>query len=269
MRIADRSHAETPVDLHATEAVGGDPDPSPKPRSADAPASEHTLTLSRIVHAAIELADHGEADSVSMRRTAAKLGVGVMSLYRYVSGREELNDLIVDTVFAERPLPEPGPPGWRSKLELSARQEWALYQDHPWLPQLVAGTTRPPLAPNLMAYTDWRMRAIDGHGLDFDTMVQVAIMVGTYLNGAAMSLVRETRLARETRRTRQEWVGARQDAIRRTVHATRLPMVSRFGTEAYHASEPASIFEFGLSRMLDGIAALLDEHRRPPDEERF
>ncbi|WP_433663247.1 TetR/AcrR family transcriptional regulator [Nocardia sp. CA-128927] len=216
-----------------------------------------SLTLSHIVRAATEIADQGGSEAVTMRSTALRLGVGTMSLYRYVAGREELNDLIVDAAYGEIALPEPGPDGWRAKLELSARQEWQLYRDHPWVAQLVAATTRPPLAPNLMAYTDWRIRALDGLELEFVTKVQVAIMVGTYLQSAAVPLAYERRSARATRRTRQQWFDAKQNSIDRILPTARLPMVSQFGAAEYRAAEPANIFEFGLHRMLDGIAALI------------
>ncbi|MEU7983368.1 TetR/AcrR family transcriptional regulator [Streptosporangium canum] len=235
------------------------------PESTETGLSEGPLDQPLIVRTAIELADRDGVAAVSMRRVATELGVGVMSLYRYVASREELNDLMVDTVFAERPLPEPGPDGWRAKLELSAREEWALYRDHPWVSHLVAVTTRPPIAPSLMAYTDWRMRALDGPRLDFATMVQIAIMIGTYLQSAAMPLAHEAQAARATRHTRQQWADARQDALHRTLRTAHLPMVSEFGTEAFQASEPENIFEFGLQRMLDGVATLLDAARAAGD----
>ncbi|MEV4242034.1 TetR/AcrR family transcriptional regulator [Streptosporangium canum] len=235
------------------------------PESTESGLSEGPLDQPLIVRTAIELADRDGVAAVSMRRVATELGVGVMSLYRYVASREELNDLMVDTVFGERPLPEPGPDGWRAKLELSAREEWALYRDHPWVSHLVAVTTRPPIAPSLMAYTDWRMRALDGHRLDFATMVQIAIMIGTYLQSAAMPLAHEAQAARATRNTRQQWADARQDALHRTLRTAHLPMVSEFGTEAFQASEPENIFEFGLHRMLDGVATLLDAAKAAGD----
>ncbi|MEU6714203.1 TetR/AcrR family transcriptional regulator C-terminal domain-containing protein [Nonomuraea sp. NPDC046802] len=220
--------------------------------------AEPALDQSLIVRAAITLADKEGVGAISMRRIATDLDAGVMSLYRYVAGREELNDLMVDTVFGARPLPEPGPDGWRPKLELSAREEWALYRAHPWLSHLVAVTTRPPVAPNLMAYTDWRMRALDGHDLDFATLVQIAILIGTHVQSAAAPLAYETQAARRTRNTRRQWAAARREAFDRSMSEGRLPMVSEFGDEAFAASEPANIFEFGLHRMLDGIAVLLD-----------
>ncbi|WP_329426223.1 TetR/AcrR family transcriptional regulator [Streptosporangium sp. NBC_01495] len=264
MRVSDRSAVDVQPDVQPDVRPDVRPDASVDVRQmpkggARAGISERALDQPLIVRTAIELADRDGVAAVSMRRIALELGVSVMSLYRYVVSREELNDLMVDTVFGERPLPEPGPDGWRPKLELSAREEWALYRDHPWVSHLVAATTRPPIAPRLMAYTDWRMRAVDGHRLDFATMVQIAIMIGTYLQSAAMPLAQETQAARTTQHTRQQWADARQDTLHRTLRAARLPMVSGFGAEAFQASEPENIFEFGLHRMLDGIATLIEQ----------
>lgn len=224
-------------------------------RVADRPVEPTPgLSLERIVRAAVTVADREGIDGLSMRRTAAELDAGVMSLYRYVPGKEELVDVVVDALFGEHPLPEPGPPGWRAKLELSARSEWSIYRDHPWLVPVVATTSRPPIALNMMAYTDWRMRAVDGLGLDFPAMVQVAISISAQVAGAALALAGESRAYPDSR---QEWLDSRQWALRTAFESGRLPMVSRFGEEAYRVSAPEAVFEFGLQRALDGIAALL------------
>ncbi|MEV6229554.1 TetR/AcrR family transcriptional regulator [Saccharopolyspora shandongensis] len=219
------------------------------------PEEAPALTVERIVAAAIALADRDGGSGLSMRRTAAELGVGAMSLYRYVPGKEELGGLMIDEVFGQRPLPEPGPPGWRAKLELSAQREWEIYVEHPWAPQLFALTTRPPVAPRMMAYTDWRMRAIDGLGLDFETMVRVAIMVSVHTQSAALSLARE----KHAKDSREHWLGMRNAKHQAVFDAGRLTMIARFGEESFRASEPASIFEFGLQRLLDGVAQLILE----------
>ncbi|MGO4423231.1 TetR/AcrR family transcriptional regulator, partial [Streptomyces sp. MCAF7] len=56
------------------------------------------LTLERIVTAAIAVADAEGLAAVSMRRLSAELGTGTMSLYRYVPGKAELLDLMLDQV---------------------------------------------------------------------------------------------------------------------------------------------------------------------------
>src|SRR5947208_2069165 len=74
-------------------------------RGARGPAPDRSRA--QITTAAIELADaHGLA-AVSMRRVAARLATGPASLYRYVSGRAEILDLMVDAVTGEVDLAAP------------------------------------------------------------------------------------------------------------------------------------------------------------------
>ena len=76
------------------------------------------LSLDRIVEAAVQVADADGLEAVSMRRVATELGTGAMSLYRYVPGKGELLDLMLDRV--QRPSENPadlGDGGWRAALE--------------------------------------------------------------------------------------------------------------------------------------------------------
>ncbi|WP_205215325.1 TetR/AcrR family transcriptional regulator [Amycolatopsis albispora] len=80
-----------------------------------------------------------------MRRIAADLGAGPMTLYRPIASKNELVTQMADEVFGELDLPSPDPDGWRAKLELVARGHWALSRRHLWLPRAfvhtaVAGT---------------------------------------------------------------------------------------------------------------------------------
>jgi hypothetical protein len=107
--------------------------------------------------------------------------------------------------------------------------------------------------PRLMAYTDWRMRAVDGLGLDFATMVRIAIMVSTHTQGAAYPLARE----KQASSTREQWMNTRSREVREAFGSGELPMIARFDFDAFEASEPQSIFEFGLQRLLDGIGSII------------
>src|SRR5688572_6354769 len=75
------------------------------------------LTLEKIVDTAIRVADADGIDAVSMRRLARELGVGTMSLYRYVPGKEELLALMLDRVSADTVLRPDDGPNWRTALE--------------------------------------------------------------------------------------------------------------------------------------------------------
>ncbi|MFG1908434.1 TetR/AcrR family transcriptional regulator [Kribbella sp. NPDC048928] len=246
-----KAHRQRSAEVPAPQTFGRTSDSGPD----SGPDSGSGLATGAIVDAAIALGDRGGADAVSMRAVAVALDSSVMSLYRHVPGREALINLMVDKVFGEQPLPEPGPDGWRAKLELSVRIEWSVYLRHPWVARLVANTTRPPLAPNLFRYTDWRIRALDGLGLPFEVMTQTAIVLSTQLQGAALGLHAEHEAIR--RSTRDDWTKARQEAINDVLTTQDLPMIARFGPAEYAASAPDRIVEFGLARLLDGIEAMV------------
>jgi hypothetical protein len=70
----------------------------PRPRS---------LTHQQIATAALAVLDRDGLDGLSMRAVAKELGVGTMSLYRYVTDRGQLESLIVGLVFSEVELDLP------------------------------------------------------------------------------------------------------------------------------------------------------------------
>ncbi|MFF4920418.1 TetR/AcrR family transcriptional regulator [Kitasatospora sp. NPDC001261] len=105
-----------------------------------------------IAAAAIAIADAEGLDAVSMRRVAAALGAGTMSLYNYVPKKEHLLDLMLDAVAGEYRFP-PAPSGdVRADLADLAHQQLGLSRRHPWLPALVL--VRPSIGPNALRYTD-------------------------------------------------------------------------------------------------------------------
>ncbi len=79
------------------------------------------LTLDRITAAAVALADTEGLGAVSMRRLATELGVGTMTLYRYVPGKAELLDLMLDRVHGE---PSPRPPAPRPRTGATVSRRW-------------------------------------------------------------------------------------------------------------------------------------------------
>ena len=74
------------------------------------------LNYGAIVRAAMKLADRDGLEAVSMRNVARALNAGTMSLYRYVSGKEDLLDLILDAAYGEITLPESPQLNWQERL---------------------------------------------------------------------------------------------------------------------------------------------------------
>ncbi|MBE1488156.1 TetR/AcrR family transcriptional regulator [Plantactinospora soyae] len=98
-----------------------------------------------ITTAALKVADREGLEAVSMRRVAAALGTGAASLYRYVATRDDLLDLMTDSVAGEYDLPAPSG-DWQADLLAIAHQARRIMRRHPWLPTLVI--TRPTLGPH-------------------------------------------------------------------------------------------------------------------------
>lgn len=116
-----------------------------------------------ITAAAIALADAEGLDAVSMRRVAAELGTGAASLYRYVSGREDLLDLMVDATAAEH-VHRPPTGDWLADLVAIGGRIRAIMRRHTWLPTLV--TTRATLGPNGVDLLEHVLAVLADHPAD-------------------------------------------------------------------------------------------------------
>jgi AcrR family transcriptional regulator len=230
---------------------GGAPEPTRGPKPG--------LSVATIVRAAIDLADAEGLVALSMRRIAAALGVGAMSLYRYVPGKSELVDLMVDEVYREDIATAEALAGdWRARLEAYGRQEWALYLRHPWMLQIAQG--RPMLGPNSMRSTDIALRAVDGIGLTEDEMLATVVTLSSFVAGLAKTTIEAMQAADRTGISDEEWWEIQGEYVGPAVVAGELPMLTRVG-EAGAFNSMFDNFEFGLQRVLDGLGVLIEARR--------
>ena len=105
-------------------------------------ASEARLSKQRVVVEAVRLADREGVDALSMRRLAAALGAGAMSLYHYVANKEELLDAMIDIVFDEIELPPEGT-DWQTAMRRRAVSARQVLARHPWSIGLLESRTSP------------------------------------------------------------------------------------------------------------------------------
>ena len=63
------------------------------------------FTRDEIAAAAVKIADEEGFDALSMRRLAAELGAGTMTLYHYIHTKDELLALLNDSVMGEVVIP--------------------------------------------------------------------------------------------------------------------------------------------------------------------
>ncbi|WP_433221224.1 TetR/AcrR family transcriptional regulator C-terminal domain-containing protein [Microtetraspora malaysiensis] len=233
------------------------PTASPRARQADVP--REALNRKHVLRTAIAIADVEGLDAVSMRRLAAEVGAGPMSLYRHVANKDELVTQMVNEAFGEPELPIPGPAGWRAKLELISRRQWELVRRHLWLPRAVS-FTRPLMVPNMMAHTEWTLRALDGLGLPMATRIREALTLHALVVTAALSMADEVEAEQETGVTLDQWRLAQRKRADELLDSGRFPLLATIPEDA--VSDLDGLFEYGLARHLDGFAVLVEGQTR-------
>lgn len=216
------------------------------------------VSVDEVIDAAIELADRDGLDALSMRGLAEHVGVGVMSLYTYVAGRDDLVVLMVDQVYGRAPL-QPMAGDLRARLTLVADAVLGVHREHPWLLDVVG--VRPWLGPHVADRYEWQLSAVEGVGLDDVEMDQTITLVAGFAANVARAEHAVRRAERQSGMTDLEWWQANSDELGRVMAHREYPIAGRVGSaagEAYQAgSDPRRELEFGLARILDGIEAYL------------
>jgi AcrR family transcriptional regulator len=218
------------------------------------------LTIDQVVDAATALADAGGLDAVTMRRVAQSLGVVPMTLYTYVPGKAELLDLMLDTAYQKMPRTDTSGQPWRQRVTAIAEENRALFDAHPWA--AVISTIRPPLGPGLMAKYEHELSALDGLGLG-DIEIDAALThLLTFVQAWARAAADARTAQQDTAMDDEQWWAASAPLLERVLDPSAYPTAARVGTAAgtahraaYH---PQDAYDFGLQRILDGLAALIE-----------
>ncbi|MFC4563763.1 TetR/AcrR family transcriptional regulator C-terminal domain-containing protein [Nocardiopsis mangrovi] len=236
--------------------------------SADSPRAGSTLSREVIVRAAVRIADTEGLEALSMRHIARELDANVMSLYHYIDGKDELIDLMVETVFSEdtEGAEETAPRSWRAELEASARWEWSLYSTHPWVLEVIA-TVQPPLVPGVLAGVERGLGALDGLGLDPATAHRVYLSLSGLIQGLALLRVSEIATDRRGGVPLSQWRAVKVPAVLEELGTENYPRQAALRNNPDEIADLEEIFEFGLRRLLDGFAVFVDGRAaRSPDE---
>jgi AcrR family transcriptional regulator len=210
------------------------------------------LSRSQIVQVALLIADEEGLEAVSMRRLARELSAGAMSLYHYFQSRDELLDLMGDTVAAEMLIPDAVPDDWRAALRAIAHHSRAAVLRHPWL--LTSLQERPRVSPNLLRHVEQTSQSVAelaeaGH--DPDLLSAIVFAVDDYMIGYTL---RELAAGEGgiADRFRQE---SEAPHIRYLLESGEFPILNLFVARGGQPRRPD--FDTGLDWLLDGFAAQL------------
>ena len=230
-------------------------EPKPPIWARDEPRSRG-LSRGQIVETALQIADEEGLAEVTIRRIARELRSGAMSLYHYFDSRDELLDLMSDTVAAEMLVPEL-PAHWRDALHAIAVRSRTVFLKHRWL--LITLTDRPRVTPNLLRHIEQSAQSIvelgeQGHPPEL--LSGIVIAVDDYTVGYTFRELEGGGSDERGRRMAMQFRNAYDEPhVRYLLESGEFPMLERF----ISAGQPpiTQPFEVGLDWLLDGFEASL------------
>lgn len=228
------------------------------------------LTPDRIIRAAIELADEGGLDGVSMNRVAKRLGFTPMSLYRHVGNKDDLLLLMHDTAWqVPADLDEPSG-GWRPAVERWCRAQQAVLRQHPWLEQI--RVTERMGTPSQLAWLDRGLRTLADTPLSEYEKTQVLQLLGGHVSWDARVMADLLAAAPGGDEAVAEMTADFGALVRTVADPGRFPALRRAvdagvfdARQAWHEAALTDdfdpIFRFGLDVILDGVEQLIARRR--------
>ena len=227
------------------------------------------LSVEAIVTAAIRLADAEGLEAVSMARVAEQLGFTTMSLYRHVTSKEELLQLMWNaSAQGAEDLVLRGDT-WRDRLRMWALVQRQTIDQHPWITQMPMAA--PPMAPNSLAFVEHGLEAMDDTGLTDADKLRVIGLISSYTLSEARMAHDAARAARQA----QAAAGAAEvpawtweALVREVVDQQTYPRLHRLAWSGGIGDAPSGFdeqeeFLFGLDRILDGVEVLIARAQGP------
>ena len=206
------------------------------------------LTRERVLRAAVDLADRGGIEALSMRKLGQELGVEAMALYRHVRDKDDLLAGVVDLVIAEI---ERQPPGndWKAALRAQSLAARAVMLRHPWARRALEDTGTG--GPAALVYIEWLLATLRDGGFPLDLAHHSLHVLGSRVFGFSQDIFEEG----------DEEASAEPNPIVAGVLADRFPRITELAQAASHDGvlgrcDDDVEFAFGLDLVLDGL-----EHR--------
>jgi len=230
------------------------------------------LSVDAIVAAAIRLADAEGLEAVSMAHVAEQLGFTTMSLYRHVTSKEELLQLMWNASAQGAEELVLAGEDWRARLRMWAVVQREAIDRHPWITQMPMAA--PPMAPNSLAFVERGLEAMDETGLaDVDKLRVIGLISSYTLSQARMAhdAARAAQVAADGADGASGAEGSAAGAgpawtfealLRELADERTYPRLHRLAWSGGIGEDPSGFeeqeeFRFGLDRILGGVEVLM------------
>jgi len=209
---------------------------------------------------ALAIADAEGFEAVSMRRVAADLGAGTMSLYYYLRSKDDLVALMDDALLGESLIPDDElPDDWRAALAAIARRTRDVFLRHPWALHSLQGEAAvhgAPVGPNGLRHFEQSLAALEHAPLDTSQKLDLLAIVDDYVFGHVLR-AGELRSRRDTDR---DEVAATVEFGMEQLRSGRYPHLEALSRDPAAASivdegRSGERFERGLQALFSGVAA--------------
>ena len=223
----------------------------PTTRSPALEGRRQPLSRERILATAVDVADRGGAEALSMRKLGQELTVDPMALYRHVRNKDDLLDGALAVVVGQM---EPAPPGlaWKPALRELAMNARRVMLRHPWARGVLE--ERGTAGETMVGQVERVLSILLGAGFDIELAHHALHVLDSRIFGFSPALFDESR-------GRPTPTPEAQAAMAQTI-ATRFPNVAQLAVAASHEGALGSCdddveFAFGLDLVLDGLERAL------------
>lgn len=196
--------------------------------------------------AALALVDREGLAGLSMRALASELGAGAMTLYNYVSTREELEVLVVEAVIAQAHWPPSDGRPWQDEVKVIATAWWRAVRAHPHAIALIL--TRRSRAPAVFEVTEALLGALARSGRSGASLLVAFRALSALITGLAQSELAGP-LAVQAAESAQDTI-----ARFRALPAERFPKLIEIAGAAMDSTAQRE-FQASLDLLLAGLAA--------------
>jgi AcrR family transcriptional regulator len=200
------------------------------------------MSRERVLRAAVDFADRQGIESLTMRKLAGELGVEAMTLYYYVTNKNDLLEGMADMVAAEIELPS-ADLDWKAATRMRAITTHAVLARHHWAGAL---WMRVMVGQARMRYMDAALGAYRRAGLSPASTELAFHAIENHIVGYTVQEVNFPLEPEEVRAAAQAFL----DKLPTDAYPFLAEHVMQHMT---HDSIGGGDFEFGLETLLDGI----------------
>ena len=146
------------------------------------------VTRERVLQVAIELADRGGVEALSMRKLGQELGVDAMALYRHVRNKDDLLDGLVEAILGQIEPPA-RTDDWKATVRSQAMAARGVMLRHRWARRVLED--RGTGGPAAMAHIEFVLATLRDGGFSLEVAHHALHVLGSRIFGFAQDLFEE------------------------------------------------------------------------------